>query len=257
MEETSDRPSYEPADAPLAEPEPTAKLGTFQRLIKVFYSPGEVFDDIKVKPTWIVVLLATLIVVFGVVYLTMSHIDMESTIRENAAKSGREMTDEQIDGAMKFMDSSWFKILQPGAGAMLYTAGIALLAVVFFLGLKLAGSETNYSRILSCTAHAYWPPTLTTCVLGALVMSQSGTITGMEAERLVKSNIGAFLSPDTPGWMLTLARSFDIFNIWIIALTIIGLSITGGVSRRSTIAIAGVTWAAYLAIKVGKAAIFG
>jgi hypothetical protein len=257
MEETGDRPSYEPADASTFPPEPTAKISSFQRLVKMFYAPGEVFDDIEVKPTWLLVLAASLVVVFAVVMVTMSHIDIESTMRENVEKSGREMTDEQIEQAMVFMDSTWFKYIQPGAGALFYTVGIVLLAVVFFLGLKLAGSETSYSRILSSTAHAYWPATVASCVLGIVVISQSGTLTGSEAQSLIKSNLSAFLSPETPNWILVAARSLDLFNIWIIALTIVGLSVTSGVSRKATAVVVGATWIAYLTIKVAWTAIFG
>lgn len=257
MDEHSDRPSYEPTGSSLDSPAPTGTLSAFHRLVKAFYAPGEVFEDIRVKPTWLVVLLLTLITVFATVYGAMSHIDMEATIRANAENAGREMSEEQLDQAMKFMDSTWFKFLQPAAGSVFYVAGIALLAVVFFLALKLAGSETTYSRILSSTAHSYWPPTLASCMLGAIVMSRTGTITGIEAQSLIKSNVGAFLSPETPGWILAAARSFDIFNIWIIILTVMGLSITGGVSRKATIVVVGATWLAYLTIKVVWAALFG
>ena len=53
MEEHPDRPSYEPTDMPATPDDPTPKLSAVQRLIKAFFTPGEVFEDIKVKPTWI------------------------------------------------------------------------------------------------------------------------------------------------------------------------------------------------------------
>ena len=63
MEGTDDRPSYEPE---LTEPPtsaPAARHGAPQRLWMMFTSPGQVFEDIGLKPTW--VLLMVILVVLG------------------------------------------------------------------------------------------------------------------------------------------------------------------------------------------------
>jgi hypothetical protein len=257
MEGPQNRPSYEPDHVPAGAPDPEVRLSAVQRLVKAFHAPGEVFEDIRVKPSWLVVLLVIGLAVFAVLVVTMSHIDLAETIRQDAERRGREITEEQLEQAVEFMSKPFFRYLQPAAGFFLYPLGIALVALVFFLGLKLAGSESSYSRILSMTAHAYWPPTLVSCILGGILISRVGMITGSDAQTLVKSNLGAFLDPSSAPWVLALARSVDIFNIWIIALTVIGLTITGRVSRTVAATVAGVSWFSYLAIKIVWAAIFG
>ena len=108
MDETSDRPSYEPAAPTTYESEPTAKLGAFQRLIKMFTSPGEVFDDISVKPTWLVVLIAMMVLTVGAQAIILPHMDNEATIRARMGDRAEELSDEQIELRLTDFDAPGF-----------------------------------------------------------------------------------------------------------------------------------------------------
>jgi hypothetical protein len=85
MDEITESPGYEPERQPPAPQQP--ELSAVQRLWMAFTSPGEVFADIRVKPTWILCL--AVMVVLGVVvqFVVMPHLDIEASIRARLARS--------------------------------------------------------------------------------------------------------------------------------------------------------------------------
>jgi hypothetical protein len=57
----------------------------------------------------------------------------------------------------------------------------------------------------------------------------------------VGTNIGFYLSSDAPRWLTTFATHIDVFEIWALVLTVIGIAIVAKV-KRSSAAIAVVGW---------------
>ncbi len=75
MSETTERPGYEPELTEPPTPAPTARYSSMQRLWMMFTSPGQVFEDIGIKPTW--VLIMAILVILGVAaqLVIAPHID--------------------------------------------------------------------------------------------------------------------------------------------------------------------------------------
>ena len=250
MDETNDRPSYEPADASTFPAEPTAKLSSFQRLIKMFFSPGEVFDDIKTKPTWLVVLIAMMILTIGAQAIVLPHMDNEATLRARLGDRADEISDEQIEQ----MIAGGEKITRfiPVITAVVVPIMWAILAAIFLLMLKMVGSETDFVTTLSATLHAYWPASAVATVLTVALIQRVDKITEQEIPNLVKSHLGVLLPDDAPAWLSSMASTFSVFNIWTLALLVVGFKVVGRLSTtRAAIAVL-VPWAIWL---VGKAGI--
>lgn len=255
MDETSDRPSYEPVDATLAEPEPTAKLGAFQRLIKMFFSPGEVFDDIKVKPTWLVVLIAMMVLTVGAQSIILPHMDNEATLRARLGDRADELNEEQIERMIASGEK--FARFVPVITAVVVPIMWAILAGIFLLMLKMVGSETDFVTTLSATLHAYWPASAVATVLVVALIQRVDKITEQEIPNLVKSHLGVLLPADAPAWLSSMASTFSVFNIWTLALLIIGFKIIGRLpTARAAIAVL-VPWAVWLVGKAGLGALQG
>jgi len=249
MDENTERPSYEPAESTTFAPEPTAKIGSFQRLIKMFFSPGEVFDDIKTKPTWLVVLIAMMILTIGAQAIVLPHMDNEATLRARLGDRADEISDEQIER----MIASGEKITRfiPLITAFVVPIMWAILAAIFLLMLKMVGSETDYVTTLSATLHAYWPASVVATVLTVALVQRLDKITEQEIPNLVKSHLGVLLPADAPGWLSSMASTFSIFNIWTLALLVIGFKIIGRLpTARAAIAVL-VPWAIWLVGKAG------
>jgi hypothetical protein len=70
----------------------------------------------------------------------------------------------------------------------------------------------------------------------------------------VGTNVGYFLSPDAPKALMALCTHIDIFEIWSVILTTIGVSIVAKVSRgKSAAAVVG-WWVVIVLVLVGIAA---
>ncbi len=249
MDETTERPSYEPAESTTFAPEPTAKIGSFQRLARMFYSPGEVFEDIMTKPSWLVVLLAMMILTVGAQAIILPHMDNEATLRERLGDRAGEMSDEQIEE----MIAGGEKIARfiPVITAVVVPIMWAILAAIFLLMLKMVGSETDFVTTLSATLHAYWPASAVATVLTVALVQRLDKITEQEIPNLVKSHPGVLLPADAPGWLSSMASTFSIFNIWTLALLVIGFKIVGRLpTARAAIAVL-VPWAIWLVGKAG------
>ena len=252
---SSEPPSYEPQQSPL---EPgtgaeaaEARIGGFARLFNVFTSPGEVFADIARKPTWVWCLVLTTLLAVGAQLAAIPHVDMEATIRARMAERSTELTDEQMDTILQRADK--FAYVGPIASVVIVPLAMVILGAIYLLGAKMSGSDTDFLHTFSATLHAYWPSGLVKGILAVVLMQRIGKLPVDELKELVKSNLGAFLSPDAPKWLGALASTVDIFNLWAIALLVIGLSVVGGIPRKRAGVVVGVVWLLWIAGKVGVA----
>lgn len=260
----SDKPSWEP-DAPSDDPElftgrvledhEKPRIGQAARLWKVFVSPGEVFLDILRKPTWVLALVLTTLLGAGVQFATLPHLDMEATIRSSMAQRNPDMDDEQIEKiAEKAAKFAW---IGPAVSVVIVPIVMLVMGGIYLLVIRLAGSETDFAHIFSTVLHAYLPAGVTKGVLFLALLQRAGRLPADAMEKLVRSNVGAFLPADAPHWQLALGSFFDIFNLWTFILVVLGLSIVGKTSRQRAGVAAGVLWVLYLAAKVGLALLKG
>jgi len=249
MDHDTDRPSYEPEAPTSLPPEPAATLSGPQRLIKAFISPGEVFEDIMVKPTWVLALICMLVLTVGAQMVVLPHMDNEATLRARLGDRAEEFSDEQIEE----MVAGGQKITRfvPLITAVVVPVMWAILAGIFFLMLKMVGSETDYQRTLSATLHSYWPPSAVATVLVVVLIQRVDKITEQEIPNLVKSHLGVLLPADAPGWLNGVASTFSVFNVWTFILLVIGFKIVGRLSTaKATVAVL-VPWLVWLVGKAG------
>jgi len=254
MEDATDRPSYEPELAEPPTPTVKQKYSAVQRLWMMFTSPGAVFADIAVKPTW--VLIMVVLVVLGVAAQTIivAHVDTEATIRARLEDRGQELTEAQMENALAQAEK--FSKFGPIIGLVIAPIAWVIMAAVFFVMLKLVGSDSDYQSALSTTMHGYWPPTAVALVLTAILVQRIDKVPQNEIANVVKANLGAFLSPDTPAWLAAVAGTLSIFNIWTVILLIIGFAAVGKLSKGKAAAVALVPWIVWIVAKAGLAAVF-
>jgi len=84
------------------------------------------------------------------------------------------------------------------------------------------------------------------------MFKQVGDVT---PETLLASHLGIFLGSDAPTWQLTLASSFEIFDLWGNVLAAIGLAAAYPKKITLSRGIVGVfgAWSLWLLIKTGGA----
>jgi hypothetical protein len=255
MNDDSSRPDYEPEGPRVAPDHPAQRYSAAKRLWMAFTSPGEVFADIKVKPTWVLCLV--LLVILGVVaqLVVVPHIDTEATLRARLGDRAEQLSEQQIEDIVERGER--FARFAPLIGLVVSPVAMALIGAVFFLTLKIVGSEIDYPHAFSSMLHSYWPPSVIQVALTAVLIQRYDAIAQQELPSVVKSHLGALLSPDAPGWALSAASTVSVFNVWTVILLVIGFQIVGGISRGRAVAAALIPWLVWLVAKAGMGALSG
>jgi len=252
MDENIDRPNYEPADASSFPPEPIARLSSIQRLTKMFFSPGEVFEDIKAKPTWALALAAYIIVVTATSLVVWNNIDFDASTREAISSIGFEVPEEQIEKQIESSEQRWF--LKPIlTGVIFMPIVLVIAAAMFFLMMKMVGSDMGFLATYSTMLHAYWPGKAVYSVLLAVMAQTQGPTTEMGLVTLLKSSVAGFLPQGSSLAMITLGSFVDVFRIWGIVLLVIGLATVGRVSKGKATFAALAPWIFAVLVSTGLA----
>jgi hypothetical protein len=252
MDSPTDRPAYEPEVAGSFPIEPQAKLSASQRLTKVFFSPGEVFEDIKTKPTWVVALIAYVLVVTLTSLVVWNNIDYEASTRQAIESFGFEVPEEVLDQQIESAERTWF-IKPILTGVVFVPILLVIAATLFFLMMKMVGSDIGFLATYSTMLHAYFPGKAVYSVLLAILAVTQGPVTEMGLVTLLKSSVAGFLPEGSSMVAVTIGSFFDAFRIWGVVLLVIGLSIVGGVNRAKSTFAALVPWIIAIVISAGLA----
>jgi hypothetical protein len=254
MHDSTERPSYEPAPVESAGTVAIPRLGAAKRMWMAFTSPGQVFTDISIRPTWVLCLIAMVLLGLMVQFAVLPHVDAEATLRARLGDRADGVSDEQIEKMVT--QSEKFTRFAPVIALVVSPIVWAIMAAVFFVLLKIVGSDVDYQRAFSTALHAYWPPALVVSILTAVLVQRVGKIPQEELANLVKSHPGAFLSPDAPTWLSAAAGTLSVFNIWTVVLLVIGFRIVGRISTGKALVVALVPWLVWLVAKAGFTAVF-
>ena len=148
-----------------------------------------------------------------------------------------------------------FKYVGLAFGAVATPVVFLILGLVFWLGVKLMGSDTGFMRVLSTVSHAFLPAAVVGGIIVSILASRAGMLTADAVQGLVKSNLGAFLPDSASPVLHTLAGSIDVFTLWSLVLVAMGLAIVARIKQaRATILVGGL-WLVYVAGHVGIVAL--
>lgn len=236
-------------------PEPR-KSGLGQ-VVRMFYEPSAVFRELAAHRAWLWPLILVIVLAIGLQILTAPRLDMEGTIREGLERFGQadRVSAEQIR-EMAAARGPMQKI--GGIVGVLFFVPVVMvvLAALYLVGLKAAGSEAGFGSTFSMLMYASAPPSIVQTVLTGIVAMGRDSFTQGELQKLVRSSLETWLSPDAPKALLALGSVLDLFNVWYWVLLVLGLEIVGRVKRGPAIAIVAVLWGLYTLGKVGLSLLF-
>jgi hypothetical protein len=236
----------------------TPALSFAERLMGVFISPGETFEDVARKPGFWAPLIVIVLGTAAMIETMIWKVGLERLARMGIEQSGRasSMSPEQIDQAvstgMKFARVTMpiFAVLGPPI-VLLIIAGVGILIVnVIF------GAQTKFKTVFSLVCYADLVSLL--ALIMAVAMMFFGDPEHLNSSNPVPGNVGFFLNPhEVSKPIYALASSADIFTFWLLILLGVGLSkATGGKVKPVPIfmVFTGV-WILYVLAKVGLAMI--
>ena len=245
------------------QPEP-ARLGPFQRLIGILFSPGETFADINRKPTWIAPLLITIVLAVGSSLFFNWWVNPDwnrvtrDMIRQRVNKTGGEMPPEEaIANQVKVMNV--VGKLFPAFAAVITPIAVLVMAGVFALGMMLMQAQTTFKKILSVVAWTFCAiaglvsPIVTNASLLVRDRESLDAINPMDPSTVSATHLGVLFGSDASPVLKALASSVDLFSIWMIILLAIGLAAIGGsrkITRGKTATLVVSLWLVLVLLKV-------
>jgi len=214
------------------------KPNTFQRIIGVLFSPGETFDSIVKRPNILGPLLVFVVISVLSAVAVAVKVDFDALARE-AIEANPNIPPDKAAGAVG-MTKAIMKVSMYASPVLIVlmlviTAGICLLAF------KMFGGEGDFNIALSVTTYA-WFPRLIRGILGAIVMLSKGSLSIYELQNPIVSNLGFLFDPKTQPVQYAMGSALDIFNIWSLALLIIGLAAMSKFSKAKSATIVIVMW---------------
>jgi len=224
------------------------------RLVRMFSQPGAALRELHATPSWLVALVAIVVVALAAQLVIAPRIDWEGTVRQTMQdRRGGQIPEQQMDRAIE--GATKFGRVMLFVSPLLAPVMFLLLAGLYFLGLKALGSATEYKPVFATLLHAVFPPQLVSSVLLAVVASRRGSFIAQDLETMLKSSVAGWLPTETAKPIMAIAGVLDIFNLWQWILLVLGFQIVGRVSRSKAVALVVVTWGVWALGKAGLAAL--
>jgi Yip1 domain len=237
----------------VSEPASSAGESAFGRLVGVFLSPVRTFASIAARPTWILPVAIGAGLSLPLSELMLSKTDWRAVVTEQIEKSGRTLTEAQIDGAVEQARKlAWLWDVLAVAAPIVLTF---VIAAVFWGACRAFGWEVRFPQSLGITAHAYFPGVLYSLGLAVAIWNRP-TVNPQKVGDLLPTNLGYFAA-DADKVTHSLLASLDLFSFWAMALLVLGLSAAAKTSRGRMAALVVSLWALYVLGKTGATAVFG
>jgi len=230
---TSDHGAGDDAQEPLASPPKQEKSSLFDDFMDIFYAPSSVFARRENANFWIPLLIVS--VLLGIIFIANRDLMepiMDAEMTRAMAKSGRQMTPEQLEAARKL--GTGFASVGAFVGPPLL---ILCMGIVLWIVGKFFDAKESLNTALVVAAYATVPRVvegIVNRVQGLLVDTSS-----INSRFSLSLGLGRFVDPDTQPVLLAIVGRIDVFTIWVTMLLVIGLAVTGKISRGRA-AIAGI-----------------
>lgn len=240
-------------------PEPAepgqAQGGALQSIWGVLLAPEKTFRALAIHPQWLPALLLLVAAALTLSLVVTPKLDMKQVMRDAIEESGQDISAAQLDRQVEMAEK--FKWVGTASQVVLQPAVYLLMAGIFLVVLRLAGSEIDFRRSLSVAVHGMMPFLVATLLTVPVVLSRAElNLKDVQSARYLHSNLASFAADSTAKPVLALLSSIDLFSLWTIVLLAIGYRVVGKVSRAAAFGVVLTLWAVFVAGKVGLAAIF-
>ncbi len=221
---------------PQTDTKETEPMPVWERLLKMFYSPSEVFKNLKSHPKWIIAILVAAI--FSSIYTTaffqrLTPERITNVTSEKLAESGF-VSEEQLVIVKKqslAVNSSRLKPLADLINSfVLLFLLTAVLALIFAIGILLFGGKLNYFQAFAVVAYSMLPVTIAQKTLSLILLYLKDPIeihTIMGQSSLVIDNFSFLVSAADNPILFTVLANLGLLMLYWVWLMSLGLRITG------------------------------
>ena len=239
----------------LDQPVPASEaLTETQRVVDIFVAPSKTFDDIRRKATFWGPLLILIVISVAYGFTIQQKIGWEQVFENNIRQlplAAQNATAAQSDT----LKTVQVKITEVAtyASSLLALIVTAIIALVLWVTVNFGlGGKAKYGQIFAVSFYSWMVGDL------KLLLAIIAMLAGLSPESFlinnpVGSNIGYYLSTDSPLWLRSLCMHLDVFEIWGIVLSVIGVSIVARVSRGKAAAVVVGWWLIMIFVATGLA----
>jgi hypothetical protein len=237
-------------------PPPADSDGFLSRLGNLYFGPSDAFRSIAARPMAWQPLLAMIVLHLAFTALWMSKVDPPTFLRNQMEMSGQadKMSPDQLATAVQ-RGSAFIKPFAWATPVFLIIITI-IIAAVFLLVFKLfmAGPVT-FGQSWAIVLWTFLATSLVGSPLTMLVMALKGEW-NLPPDQVLMANLGALLDrAEVAKPIYTLAQSLDLLSFWNLFLMSTGFAAATKKSfGTAAVGVVG-TWAVFVLIKVGFAAL--
>lgn len=206
---------------------PQAKIGAIGRIVGVFFSPGETFEDIARAPSWIAPLIVLTLTGLLISYALARRVDWSEYTRkqiERVPAAASRLEQLPPERRAQAMESSARRqpIQRYVRGAIGSLCLILIMGGIYLGAFKLAGAggALNFKTARAIVAHGYLPLAIRELIGVPIVFLKDAA--AIDPDNFVASNLAAFLPGNAPLWYLPPAAWVDLFGLSCLVLVAIG-----------------------------------
>jgi hypothetical protein len=255
------QPPRAPEFPPAATPAPTTSL--MARLLNVFATPGEVFEEIKASPTssanWLVPTLLICLVGVMASFLIFSQPAIIQQIHESQAKAFDDQVkagkmsqadaDKAAEMAAQFSGPSVLKAL--GAVGAVFGSFLGVFwwgLILWLIGRFALKADLGFMKVMEVAGMASAISLLEALVNTLLVFGLSNPMASTSLAMLIQN-------PDPQNKLYMLLSLLNIMTFWVLIVRAMGLArLAGAPTSRATTWVFGV-WALQSGLVIGFAAL--
>jgi hypothetical protein len=234
------------------------RMSTASTLINIFFSPTEVFQNLRRHPRWlaavlIMSLMSTIFLNLFMYRLTPERIanyTIDKTLEISFIKNNEEARKNVEAGRAQAIADTKNPVLRAGQAVNSFAGQVllnAFLALVFFLFAMVMGGRINYWQAFSSAVYASFPVAVLRFVLNSIVLFIKDPVDihpVMGQSSLLQDNLGFLVTASESPALYVLLSSISLTLFYWLWMNATGLKNTG--ERVSS----GTAWAATLTIFV-------
>jgi Yip1 domain len=221
--------------------EGAAPLSEGRRLIDVFFAPSKIFTDLRRNASWWAPFLITAIVSMLFVYVVDQKVGFRK-VAENQIKAqpkqAERMEQMPADQREKVMQQqvSLTRIISY-AFVLVLLLWFVIVAAVLLATIKFGvGAEVKFKTLFALTIYATLPGLLKSLLAIAAILAGVSS-DGFTFQNPVATNPGYFIDPTAAPVLYSLLTKLDIFSIWTMVLTAIGITCISKVKTGTAFAV--------------------
>ncbi len=222
-----------------------APLSEGQRVVDTFVAPSKTFSDLLRSSAWWgpLVILIVMSIVFS--FAVQQKVGWEKVFENNIHQSPKQeerfaqMPPDQVSTAKSVSAKITAGISYAYWVLVLLFTAISALLVWATVNFGFGGKAT-YGQVYAVSMYAGLVINLK-YILATIALFAGLAPDSFLMQNPVGTNIGFYLSSDAPRWLVALTTHIDVFEIWSLVLSVIGIAIVAKV-KRGTAAIAVVGW---------------